>query len=92
VSGAPVNDGGPAFPGEQFTGQVEYVEGVGSRMLAEPVPGMSLRDYFAAQVVQGLFAGDAGSEIGCRREHFHLRAGVAYAMADAMLKAREVRE
>jgi len=48
---------------------------------------MTLRDYFAAKVMQGMWASDtsdwclpAGDE--------HVRAASAYRMADAMLKER----
>jgi hypothetical protein len=44
--------------------------------------GMTLRDYFAAKAMQGLLA----SEVNAPRHEF---AAEAYAMADAMLKARE---
>lgn len=49
--------------------------------------GMTLRDYFAAKAMQGQIAGVGGlcqtdAEIG-------EVAAMAYAMADAMLKARE---
>ena len=47
--------------------------------------GMSLRDYFAAKAMQGMlayaFLHPLAMEDGCARD--------AYAMADAMLKARE---
>jgi len=44
--------------------------------------GMTLRDYFAAKVMQGLLA----SEVTAPMQEFAIRA---YKMADAMLKARE---
>ena len=47
--------------------------------------GMTLRDYFAAKAMQGMLA---DSEAGGSVEDF---ARNAYAMADAMLAAREVR-
>ena len=47
--------------------------------------GMTLRDYFAAKAMQGMLAyayfHPLAMEDGCARD--------AYAMADAMLKARE---
>jgi hypothetical protein len=59
---------------------------------AFPIPdfdeqGMTLRDYFAAKAMQGLFASDTcdwNQEGECEE-----RARTAYEMADAMLKARE---
>jgi hypothetical protein len=44
--------------------------------------GMTLRDYFAAKAMQGLLA----SDVNAAR---HMFAAQAYAMADAMLEARE---
>jgi hypothetical protein len=45
--------------------------------------GMTLRDYFAAKAMQGLLAGTLKSS------DTSLIARDCYAMADAMLKARE---
>ena len=44
--------------------------------------GMDLRDYFAGQVI-GMFTGDST---------WDERAAAAYALADAMMKARENHE
>ena len=66
----------PAFPNEGFNGW------------GEPFQGMTLRDYFAAQAMQGLFASNA--EHDHEDEHiFDVVAEAAYKQADAMLKARE---
>ena len=47
--------------------------------------GMTLRDYFAAKAMQALFAGlEAGKE-----HQVASIPGTAYAVADAMLRARE---
>jgi len=49
--------------------------------------GMTLRDYFAAKAIQGLMGrvwGDLPTD-----ELFAVWSKSAYAMADAMLKARE---
>jgi hypothetical protein len=43
--------------------------------------GMTLRDYFAAQAIQGLLA----SEVNAPLKVFAIRA---YAVADAMMEAR----
>lgn len=48
--------------------------------------GMSLRDYFAAKAMQGMFAADTAKSI----IPISKKAEIAYEMADAMLKAREV--
>ena len=47
--------------------------------------GMTLRDYFAAQAMQGMFAACTGWS---EQEQARL-AKCSYMMADAMLKARE---
>jgi hypothetical protein len=65
-----INDGGPAFP-------------VGSGDMRDPV-GMTLRDYFAAKAMQGLFAAGGGVTRGAEEW-----ARLAYTMADAMLAARK---
>lgn len=82
--------GGPAFP----THRMEWDFGSDSLELATKHPGMTLRDYFAAKAMvramavspsrwwnEGLTASKSTPDIDqCAR--------VAYAMADAMLKAR----
>lgn len=66
-------DGGPAFP---------WVTSAGSNVIMSK-PGMSLRDYLAAQALAGLLANPT---------HDHLQpdqwAHDAYAIADAMLAER----
>jgi hypothetical protein len=69
--------GGPAFP---------LMYDVPSENLRHIHVGMTLRDYFAAKAMQGLLAQSQGTAIGSRVE---IAAEYAYAMADAMLKARE---
>jgi hypothetical protein len=64
-----MSTGGAAFP--TGTGVTPYN------------PGMTLRDYFAAKVLQGLLAS------GLDQPKFEF-ARKSYEMADAMLKAREV--
>jgi hypothetical protein len=70
------NDGGQAFPipAGDYTGSKH-----GNRAYA----GMTLRDYFAAKALQGLLSAgmyDTKGSACC--------AGEAFALADAMLKAR----
>lgn len=67
--------GGPAFP------------------IVEPptaghsvTPGMTLRDYFAAKVMQTLVMGHLADSLDWNA---HEEADIAYQIADAMLKARE---
>ena len=69
-------DGGPAFPFEfrsPNTGQEVY-------------PGMTLRDYFAAQALNGYLAGRNSTHVSSRCNDV---ADACYAYADAMLAARE---
>lgn len=63
------DDGGPAFP--MAAGATDYGN-----------EGMSLRDYFAGQVLAGFVAGGVKSD----QEYF---ARWAYLYADAMLVARD---
>ena len=68
-----IDNGGPAFP----------LQSIGPEF--EPgYAGMTLRDYFAAKAMQGLFAAGGGVTRGAEEW-----ARLAYTMADAMLKARE---
>lgn len=64
-----VKDGGPAFP-------------VSEEALMRNLPGMTLRDYFAAKAMQGMLA-------AAENYRTHELTGFAYQVADAMLKARE---
>ena len=51
-------------------------------------PGMTLRDYFAAKAMQGIFA--SNTEHDHEDSHiFDAVAEAAYLQADAMMKARE---
>lgn len=67
----PADDGGPAFPPvhDPHTHQ----------------SGMSLRDYFAAKVMQGFCADHTRDQMGSGK----LMARYAYEIADAMLKERQ---
>jgi hypothetical protein len=73
------NTGGPAFPHT-----VEY-KGADCGGVV-PHGGMSLRDYFAANALQGLMGRVWGNQPA--EELFSIWAKSAYAVADAMLKAR----
>ena len=77
------NTGGPAFPCDPFAAS-EPKNVAEAKRLAE---GMTLRDYFAAKAMQGILAGD--HPITHDSEPLPTVAKVAYAQADAMLKARE---
>jgi hypothetical protein len=71
-----INDGGPAYPHD------EYQPSGHCRQYF----GMSLRDYFAGQALIALPHRGCGADL----DH-HDTAIAAYQMADAMLKAREVK-
>jgi hypothetical protein len=64
----------PAFP----------LHNHGAQTLGLPVTGMTLRDYFAAHLMQGICAGSPSMVWANKR-----LAEEAYDLADAMLKARE---
>ncbi|MEQ8450612.1 MAG: hypothetical protein RIB97_13085 [Nitratireductor sp.] len=68
------NDGGPAFP-------------VSKDVVYPQLNGMSLRDWFAGQALNGM---GTWSPNGMPGNH-KARADWAYEQADAMLKAREVK-
>ena len=74
------NDGGPAFPVQE--GLIS-----GSTKEVPPSSGLSRLDWFAGMAMQGLLA--------CGERHDASTSSVlsadAYKIADAMLKAREVK-
>ena len=73
----PINDGGPAFPHKrQIRCNGEVIDYVMES-------GMTIRDYFAAAVLQGnLIEPTANNDEVAKW---------AYSLADAMLKAREAK-
>ena len=73
-----INDGGPAFPST-----IQYFP---DDKNANEEQGMTLRDWFAGQAL-------AGMGVECTSDEFcHSSvAECAYAYADAMLRAREVK-
>ncbi|MDF0501595.1 hypothetical protein POK33_12790 [Burkholderia cenocepacia] len=68
-----INDGGPAFP--EVPGECNGYQGI---------PGMKLRDYFAAKAMRPLTL----SMKSAREDEMQSMAREAYAIADAMLRAR----
>lgn len=95
-----IKDGGSAFPMQDpqaihayAAAAIESIEDPDERdrtyMAARgaAVGGMSLRDYFAAHAMQGLLAQSCGTAMGSDVIH---GAQYAYAMADAMLAARQL--
>ena len=79
----PINDGGPAFP------MGYHPEGSNNDHF-----GMTIRDVFAAAALQGILSGADRSTVKYL-ENMRYPAGemssAAYNIADAMLKAREVK-
>jgi hypothetical protein len=74
-----LDDGGPAFPGD--------AAGVGFQGIPNQ-RGMSLRDWFAGQVLGGLVAQTAGV-FENTDEYAQAVAHGSYAIADAMLAAQK---
>jgi hypothetical protein len=68
--------GGPAYPTSNYGAIVPISTGYSE--------GMTLRDYFAGQALASVNLG-----IGVSDEYYRKTANHCYAMADAMLKARE---
>jgi len=76
------NNGGPAFP---------ELGNVGHNSDWQSESGMTLRDYFAAKVLQGVMASGTAMSIGTNHEEGMLdMARAFYSMADAMIQAREL--
>lgn len=77
----PRNDGGTAFPVPGYDGPAAG----GGSFTQTPQPGMTLRDWFAGQVLPAVY--HPGGRYG--PEGFAQVAEYAYAMADAMLAERD---
>ena len=78
-----INTGGAAFPGEKDIrfGQANDCN-----------EGMTLRDYFAAKVMQSWICAKPtlnGIPLNAGDEHSKIVARICYKWADAMIKARE---
>jgi hypothetical protein len=76
-----INDGGPAFPCP-----VEFDPN--GQLVSHGSFGMTLRDWFAGQIILGVFADP--SVRGVTEEQAELLAKKSFMVADKMLKAREV--
>ncbi len=80
-----INDGGPAFP----FGENRY-DGGNHYLGKQYAPGMTLRDYFAGQVVAGMMANAttpfAADVAECDPREI---ADAVFEIADAMIAARE---
>ncbi len=79
-----VDEGGAAFP----TPAAKDASGSTVRSAAL---GMTLRDYFAAKAMQGLVERVGHPTETRKGVSFEMVAADAYAVADAMLKARSLR-
>lgn len=74
----PINDGGPAFPSGKS-------EKTGYENTLPYYEGMTLRDWFAGQALQGILSQPLDSDCAFNPG---LRASSAFEYADAMLTAR----
>lgn len=93
------NDGGPAFSGTRVVPRPYRHDDVASNYIEQPYGGnVSMRDYFAAKAMQGIMSQPDGAIHESERDgsfdewqakELFVYAKSAYAMADAMLKARE---
>ncbi|MBS7777660.1 hypothetical protein [Acidovorax sp. CCYZU-2555] len=92
-----INDGGPAFPITDASvmhrvgmAAVEAITDPGERdkayiaATAQFAQGMTLRDHFASQAIQGVFEGGLPDKLYCE-----VVAKRAYELADAMIRARD---
>lgn len=73
-AGARVNTGGNAFPSPDWNGDWKG---------PDASHGMTLRDHFAGQALQGMLNSKALAHL-----HPHTQAAKAYEYADAMIAAR----
>lgn len=80
---AEIKDGGPAFPRQHV------VADANDRAFKLGSAGMSLRDYFAANALQGLLSHPTGRKAAAGQSVVEAHAVAAYEYADAMLAARE---
>ena len=88
----PINDGGPAFAlGPTASTMKPHADGGGHMIVTHygMERGISIRDYFAAAALQGLM-GRVWQEAPAQ-ELFNIWVKSSYAIADAMLKAREAK-
>ena len=64
----------------------------GDRFSERAQTGMSLRDWFAGQAVTGLASREAALSVQGKFLEYDVWAKAAYQIADAMLKARVIKE
>lgn len=75
-------NGGPAFPMPGY----KYLDEQHFTQYAKALPGMSMRDFMAAKAMQALVT--SGLNTGAWEDYDDLSKS-AWAIADAMLRARE---
>lgn len=81
------NDGGPAFPGNQAKVIIPDHLIKEAQVIQSPMNGMSLRDYYAGQAMQGMLASPKVDILEAITEPEYA-AKVSYKIADAMIKER----
>ena len=82
-----MKDGGPAFPRTGYAhpnANLEICER--ADLVTAPADGMTLRDYFAGQAIEGIISRGL-----CQTSDFLIQDAVklAYALANAMIASRE---
>lgn len=80
-----VNDGGPAFPATEFNVNQGHYEG--RYEIHQQHGGMTLRDYFAGQIINGLLSDQREGSAWSTWDREQM-GREAYLRADAMLAAR----
>ena len=81
------NDGGRAFPSDEYN--VNFGHDSGRYEICQQHPGMSLRDWFAGQALNGWAAGRNGPATFEIDSNPRAVASACYRYADAMLEARK---
>ena len=81
---APIDDGGPAFPGGRAVTLLDPDTMKVTDVVELPSTGMSLRDYFAGQVIACVYGDYLDAEPSPQEI-----AKIAYEIADAMLAERK---
>ena len=89
------NDGGPAFPIQKEMLSTKIEQGHLSEITT--IPGMTLRDYFAAKAMQALIMKIELTVSKADCEHLHIEkwkaiSKGAYKYADAMLEEKKLEE
>ena len=87
------NDGGPAFPGLQYTeGHGDYIPAMmpnGDSVWIKISPGMPLRDWIASKALQGMYSNPAMIDTF---SHHRMMVEESLRIADEYLAARKRKE